>query len=198
MKRQILAAAVVLPILASVAPAQAAKRPPARKPVCFQIKDAPNDATGNGTGAFDTPNDPSSDILSADIASDATWVTAVVRASSVAENATNSPSGRAYDVSFLAHNKVITLRALVSSTGEKYFGGLGQGRVDTVKNEVWIHVKIADLGIPLKPNDKLTQLRATTSRWVGTTDASLGGVDNAVGPAAYVAGWPTCLPKVGP
>lgn len=199
MKRSILAVAAAVPLLAAVAPVEAApKKPAPRKPVCFQIKDASNDATGNGTGAVATPNDPSSDIVSGDIATNGQWVTAVLRLSSVAENATNSPFGRAYSVSFLGGGRVVTLRGLVSPAGNSWFGGKGQGKVDAATNTVWIHAKLSDLGVTLKPNDKLTELKASTARWVGTTTASLGIVDTAVAAAPYVVGWPTCLAKVGP
>lgn len=198
--RQIVAVAALVPLVAGVAPADAAKRrpPPPRKPVCQQIKDAPNDATDNGTAAVPTQNDPSSDILSADVATNGTWLTVALRLASVEPNTTNAPTGRAYDVSFLAGGRVTTIRAKVSPAGNDFFNGKGQGSIDTATNTVYTHVKLADLGITLKPTDKLEQLKATTQRWVGTTNSGLGVVDSAVGVAPYALGWPTCLPKVGP
>ena len=197
--RQIVAIAALVPLVAGVAPADAARRKPApRKPVCYQIKDAPGDATDNGTAAVPMQNDPSSDILSADVATNGTWLTAAIRVASVEPNTANAPTGRAYDLSFLAGGRVTTIRAKVGPTGNDFFNSKGQGRVDTATNTIYTHVKLADLGITLKPTDKLEQLKATTQRWVGTTTSGLGIVDSAVGVAPYALGWPTCLPKVGP
>ena len=198
--RHIVAVAALVPLVAAVAPADAAKRkpPPPRKPVCLQIKDAPDDATGNGTGAAPTPNDPSSDIVSADVATNATWLTAVIRLASVDENLTNAPTGRAYTLTFLAGGRVQTVRAKISPAGAEYFDGKGQGAVDAAAKTIVVHAKLADFTAPIKPNAKLEQLKVTTQRWLGSSTASLGVVDTAVGVAPYVVGWPTCLPKVGP
>lgn len=196
--RHIVAVAALVPLVAAAAPADAAKRkPPPRKPVCLQIKDAPDDATGNGTGAAPTPSDPSSDIISADVATNATWLTAVIRLASVDENLTSSPTGRAYTVTFLTGGRVQTVRAKISRAGAEYFEGKGQGAIDAAAKTVVIHAKLADFTVPIKPNAKLEQLKATTQRYVGSV-ASLGVVDTAVGVAPYVVGWPTCVPKVGP
>lgn len=200
--RRILAVAALVPLVASVAAAEAApRRKPKPKPipkVCNLVKDdATNDGTGIGNGfPAVAPNDPTLDVLSADVASNATTLTAVIRLASVdfAPTQGSAQTGHAYDVTFMARGTAVVVRGVIAPTGESWAGGKGKGTVDKVKKEVRIHVPIASLAVPFKPNEKLTELRATSWRWVGSVgEVTLGLVDRANGVAPYTASAPSCV-----
>src|SRR3712207_5332501 len=135
--RKILAVATVAPLLFGVAAADAApkKKPAPKKPVCNLIKDAKGDATGTGSPAAG-PNDPNLDILTADVATNASTLTAVFRLSAFGSAEDSSPLGRTYTFSFVAGTQTVSLRTVVSQAGNVWAGGNGTGTVDTAKKEV--------------------------------------------------------------
>lgn len=198
MNRKTLAAVAVVPLLVGVAAADAAPkaRPkPKPKPACNLIKDAKGDATDNGTGrAVATPNDPNLDLLSADVATNATTLTAVFRLASVDGTGNNSPTGRAYNLSFLAKSTVIEIEALVGPGNlHKWADDKGKGTIDTGKKEIRVHVPLSALPVQIKPGDKFTEMKASTWRWVGITPISLGQADNGVATTPYSASYPSCV-----
>jgi hypothetical protein len=193
--RSLVAVAVIAPLLAGVGTAHAAKKPPAKKPVCKLVTDSANDGTGTGTGQTG-PNDPNLDIVSADIATNAATLTAVWRLSAVDGSNSSSPTGRSYTMTFTVNDKTTTVRAIISPAGNVWQGGDGTGFVDTKLKEIHLSVPLAKLVIPVKANDKVGSLGASAWRWVGNQSISLGLVDSAASVATYVAGWPSCV-KVG-
>lgn len=192
---KILATAALVPLVVGVGAADAAKPKPKPKPkTCFIMTDIAKDGTGTGNGTpAVAPDDPSLDLLSADIATNAKTLTAVWRVSNVTPaNTTSAPTGRAYTTTFNVRGQVVTVRAILSPAGDKWGDG-GTGKVDPAKNEVRMHIPLAKLAVPIKPNEKLTDFSATTWRWVGTTNATLGLVDRANGVKTYNATWPSCV-----
>jgi hypothetical protein len=194
--RSLIAVATVAPLLAGVGAAHAAKKPPVKRPVCNLIPDSAGDGSDLGVGGLHGPNDPNLDILSADVATNATTLTAVIRVAGFSATSDTAPTGRAYDLVFHAGTKNVLVRALVNATGNTWAGGAGTGTVDTAAKEVRISVPLAKLPVPIKVGDKLTELQASTWRWGASTDAAIGSVDTATSVLTYTAGWPSCV-KVG-
>jgi hypothetical protein len=206
MNRKTLAAAVAVPLLLGVSAADAApkkKKPAPPKPVCNLVTDAKGDATDTGGTGAKAPNDPNLDIVSADIASDATRLTAVIRLDKLDDSENSSHLGRSYVVSFGAFGKTVSVRAITSPAGDSWHGGAGTGTVDKAKKEIRITVPLAKLSEeaklpqPLKSGIKVTSLTATSWRWVANTQATLGIADRAAGAGpGYTLGYPSCV-KVG-
>ncbi|MDX6197578.1 MAG: hypothetical protein QOJ79_729 [Actinomycetota bacterium] len=126
------------------------------KPVCNLVQDAKGDAGINGQAGAD-----GDDIVSADIASDATTVTAVVRVAGLQVPDPQSPLGRSYSVLFTAPGSadLLYLAARTYPQGTKFIFGyqavdpntgvntnysLGDatGTVDTAKGEVHVSAPI--------------------------------------------------------
>lgn len=191
--RKLLALAAIAPLVLGVAAADAAAKKPAPKPVCKLLTDGAADATGTGTTVAG-PNDPNLDLVSVDVATNATTLTAVIRLTAFGSNGDTSPYGRAYDVAYVVNGKSTTLRSVIGPAATTWANGLGTGSV--VGNEIHVHVPLAKLPVPLKPGTKLTDLGATSYRWVAGTDAVVSVSDRANGGKPYVAGYPSCV-KVG-
>jgi len=151
------------------------KAKPKPKPVCNIVKgdlgDAPFDVT-LGLAASKMPNDPNGDILSADIASDAKYVTAVIRVKTLAVPDTTYPGAHYYLLlwSVPDHTAPVYLAATVDpnpAAGTVYGpqfvfgdeGGVGGavqyfnisskakvvGKVDTAKNTITMSVPVSQL-----------------------------------------------------
>ena len=197
--RKILATAAIVALVAGVSAADAAPRrrkPAPPKPVCKIIQDAKGDAT---EWIFTTgPNDPALDMISADLVTDATRVTAVWRMDKLTGDSTSWGVGRGFQTSFKVRGETLILQAVAAPNGNLWQNGAGTGTVDTAKNEVRMTVPIAKLRLPVKPGEKLTDIVATTWRTSGNTEFKVGRSDtaNAVTPFYYVAGHPSCV-KVG-
>ena len=204
MNRKTLAAAVIVPLLLGVSAVDAApKKKPAPKPVCNLVTDAKGDATDTGGTGAKAPNDPNLDILRADIATNATTLTALIGLSALDDSENSSHTGRSYVVTFTAQGKTVTVRGITSPAGDKWADGNGTGTVDKAAKQVRIHVPLAKLSEmaqlpqPMKAGVKVTGISASTWRWVGTTEATLGIVDRATGAGpGYTLGYPSCV-KVG-
>lgn len=86
-------------------------------PVCNLVTDPAGDAPFDptGAGAPGAPNDPNGDILSADLASDGKFVTAVIRVKSVATPAAPWPGAHFYMLSWTApgHDTPVYLGGIV-------------------------------------------------------------------------------------
>jgi hypothetical protein len=126
------------------------------KPVCNLVQDPKGDA-----GADNVPGSDGDDIVSADIATDATTITGVVRLAALPSPDPQAPLGRSYSVLFTAPGSgdLLYLAARTYPQGTKYIYGyqavdpsttvttnytLGDatGSVDTAKGEVHISVPI--------------------------------------------------------
>ena len=190
--RTIAALAATTPLLLGVAAVDAAPRPKP-KPVCNLIVDAKGDAVAP---AAPMPNDPNLDILSADIATNATTLTAVLRIADLSGKGDTSPTGRAYTFVFTARGHVVSVEGIVGPSGVTWAGGKGSGTIDSKKNEVRVHIPLSTLPVQVKAGDKLNGLKAHTWRWVHGTRVVIGNVDTGVTNTAYTAGAPSCV-KVG-
>jgi hypothetical protein len=158
---------------------------PKAKPVCNLMADAKGDATYNNV-----PGADGDDIVSADIASDATTITGVLRAAAIPANDPQAPLGRNYTVLFSAKGSgdLLYLSARTYPQGTKFLFGyqamdpntgvntnysLGDaaGVVDNAKGEVHVSVPIKAFvdgaKAKLAPGTKLVGLSATVDRIVG-------------------------------
>jgi hypothetical protein len=158
---------------------------PKAKPVCNLVSDAKGDATYNNV-----PGADGDDIVSADIASNGTTITSVLRAAAISANDPQAPLGRNYTVLFSAPGSgdLLYLSARTYPQGTKFLFGyqamdpntgvntnyaLGDatGVVDTAKGEVHVSVPIKSFvdgaKAKLAPGAKLIGLSATVDRIVG-------------------------------
>lgn len=185
-------------------------KPKPKPPPCNIITDAPNDS-GPISGKAGAPlYDPSLDIVSADIATNATMITAVIRVKQLTQSDSTWPFGRQWAFQF------------TTSTGHNYgfiaydsqFGqaaSVGQLKLDTAHNEVRVSAKLSDLPFALPKGTTLGVLQAYSYAAVQfpavspatqpTTALALPGwstEDNAAAPATskYSVGTQTCV-KVG-
>jgi hypothetical protein len=155
------------------------------KPVCNLIQDAKGDATYNNV-----PGADGDDIVSADIASDGTTITSVLRAVATPTSDPQAPFGRNYTVLFSAPGSgdLLYLSARTYPQGTKFLYGyqamdpntgvntnyaLGDatGVVDTAKNEVHVSVPVKAFvdgaKAKLAKGAKLSGLSATVDRIFG-------------------------------
>jgi hypothetical protein len=155
------------------------------KPVCDLVQDAKGDA-----GYNHVPGNNSDDIVSADVASNSTTITGVLRTAGLTVPDPEAPLGRNYTVLFTAPGSadVLYLSARTYPQGTQFFYGyqavdpsttvktnysLGSatGVVDTAKGEVHVSVPVksfvAGAKAKLAPGAKLTGLEATVDRIVG-------------------------------
>lgn len=188
---------VALGVLGLLAPAWAAHagNTAVRTKVCKLVVDPGGDATGTGTPAS-APNDANLDIVGADVATNSTTLTGVVRLASLSTSDSAAATGREYQVVFTVGTAVLAVDAVISPTGVSYAGGKGKGFVDTKKKEVRVSVPLSTFSVKIPPNTKLHNVGARTYRVLGSDAIALGNVDKADSASTYVAGWPSCV-KVG-
>lgn len=146
------------------------------KPVCNIITDPSGDAAFDpaGTGTQTGPQDPNADVLSADISSNASFVTAVIRLKSLAQPDTTWPEAHFYMFSWSVpgHSSPVYLGATLdpnpasAAYGPQFVFGDGggvpsgsnavllyynissakvKGTVDTAKNTITLSVPISQL-----------------------------------------------------
>jgi hypothetical protein len=158
---------------------------PKAKPVCNLVQDAKGDA-----GYNNVPGADGDDIASADIASNGTTITGVLRAAAITANDPQAPLGRNYTVLFSAPGSgdLLYLSARTYPQGTKFLYGyqamdpntgvntnysLGDatGVVDTAKGEVHVSVPVKSFvdgaKAKLAPGAKLIGLSASIDRIVG-------------------------------
>ena len=177
--------------------------PPKPKPLCKLVVDPANDLLPG------RPYDGSLDVVSADVANNATTLTGVIRLAKLAAEDLMAPS-RIYTLEYRMRSTGIggNLYVQITPTGVRWQNGAGTGVIDLAKSEIRISVPISRLvGHPLfKAGDALTALNVHVDLTppvipgseqqlpIGVT-ADLGG-DRAVGTKDYPVGAPTCV-KVG-
>jgi hypothetical protein len=212
--------------VAVVLPAGAATK----KPPCKVVTDAPGDANsapllgtttvgpatvGNGVG----PSDPAYDILSVDVASDAKYVTGVIRVAKLAKTSQLSPTGIHWTASFFVNGTQYLMSAnqqLVGVTGAELDAVDGAGGTytkaapatviyDLTHNEVRITAKVRDFPNRITLGKTvLSQIGATAGRMYGVKDPSgkFGGedmvagqdyTDSAESTKTYLAGSKSCV-----
>lgn len=201
--RPALAAAAV----SLVATAGLAGAAPAAKPVCNLIKDDKGDGTAFLIGSG-TPSDPAWDIVSADIASDGSKLTTVIRVDQLAESAPTSPGGVQWRFNFTVGDAALytsvradTLLGVTGSYGyvDTISETLGSATpiLDTKKNEVRLTVPLGgfrEVASIKKTGTSLGGLEATAGRFynLGAVTASEPS-DRADGAASYVTGTRSCV-----
>lgn len=192
-------------VVLSAGVASALTPKPTPKPVCNLIVDKAGDASVLGPD----PSDASLDILSADVASNAKHLTAVLRVRNLSASSL-AATGRNYYVQFstpTAKNPIYlsyetTPYGNYSSWGalERGAGGVGSytyegdatATVNKAKNEIRVTVPIGKLAAlaRLKPGAKITKLHANTSAGFVVL---VSDVDEADSTKTYIAGAPSCV-----
>lgn len=195
--------------MSGVADAATKHKPKPKPPPCHIITDPGNDS-GPVSGKAGAPAyDASLDIVSADIATNATMITAVIRVKQLTQSDSTWPLGREWSFDY------------TTSTGHQdgfiaYDGPSGQTSsighltMDYAHGEVRISAKLSDLPYALPKGTTLSVLQAYTKA-VGQLPANaatgphgaldMPGVsaeDSAIAPTTskYSVGAPTCV-KVG-
>jgi len=190
-------------VSAGTASATVKKKPAPPKPVC---------------GLVTSPMDPNSldsnlDIISADVASNATMLTTAIRVASLgAWPDTKSPLGRQWTISFTIDTHLVTVTVTDGPFGVMSSYPAKSVTLDTTAKEIRFSIPINKLSdasaTPAIRNGKsiLTKFSVSTNETVQGPDASpvlRGGtlfgvrlVDTAVSAKKYIAGTPSCL-KVG-
>lgn len=197
-------------VLTSLAAGGAVAAPKAAAPVCNLVVDPKGD---DGSEVF--KHSDSLDIVSADIASDAKLVTAVIRVAKYAASDSNAaPTGRAWYLEFSLPKAETPLwmGTQVTPTGTLYrYGwvdgtirrslGNAEGVIDVAKNELRVSAPIgvwAERGT-VKPGSKVSGLVAASYNYVGATaptgngGGSLQPGDTAESGKSYVAGAKSCV-----
>jgi hypothetical protein len=194
--RSVVAVAATALCLVGTNAAHAAKpKPkPKPKPVCNLVTDPATDAG--------TPNDSSLDVTSADVATDATRLTMVVRVTKLVTSDTSSPTGQTWTFSFDVGAGHVGLTINNGPLGGNYPRN-STGTLDTGKNEIRVTIPLNQLTAKVVPGSVLRNLHVDTSRSL-SLDRSMGigdslaftAADNAMSTKTYVAGTPSCV-KVG-
>ena len=195
--RPVLALTLVASLSAAgVASAVTKPKPKPVKPVCHLV----TDATGDASPQSPLPSDDTLDITSADIATNATTLTVVVRVLNLGATSVPQHTGVSYEVNFAlpsAANQLFLSYASDDSGAHSEFGDIetlaGQGNytpkgtattvVDKAKNEIRISAKLSDLSALGKftPGVKITGIDAKTSQLIGTPQAT-PDVPGVIGP----------------
>jgi hypothetical protein len=198
--------AIAVLLAASVVTGGAALAAPA--PVCNLVQDETGD-----TASAPFPASNAIDIKSADIASDGTTLTAVLRVAKYTANETETVYGKRYIVAFEgAGLKSMYLTALDypagisynfgevtdSATGPSYSStGTAKGAIDAAKGEIKISVAASDLAAAsfgkLQKGGVLKGINAVTFRRVGN---QLFAGDDASTSKKYTVGAASCVTSV--
>ncbi len=201
------------------APSQKARPRPAPKPkpkvpplcnLVVGVKGGEPGVFGPGSLASKAPlpysavplYDSNLDILSADVANNATMVSVVIRLAKLTQSDLPTAAGRFYQFSWSWTSTGVgaTMSANVTPTGVK-FSDTATGEVDYTKSEIRINQPIDSMsGHPLfAPTDKMRALTAEADYGnpavaVATTFDTLG--DRATSDKVYPVGAPSCV-KIG-
>ena len=189
---------------AGTASAAAKPRP---KPVCHVVTDPAGDATGFLVTSSPLPSDDHLDILSADIASDAKNVTAVIRLKAVGADSTSPTGGTVYFNFSIAATKVFLAAVLDGATATyeagDFTGPSGQrhrvadatGFIDPKTSSIHITTPANTFSSTIKKGTKLNTFDVLAQRYIGSSAA--GGVtptaDEATADKVVVAGTPSCV-----
>ena len=204
MLRPALAVALVASVTAAGAAGAATK--PKVKPVCNLVTDAAGDANGfvvTDTGLPVPPSDDNLDIVSADVASNAKVITAVIRLKALGSDST-APAGSTVYFNFSVNGAEQYLNAdLDGKGGATYtfgdFTGASGGRtkigdatgvLDAAKKEIRISAPVSGFKETIKPGTKLTDLNALAQRLFVVFTPS---ADSAEGSKVYAAGATSCV-----
>jgi len=184
---------------------------PARAAACNQVTDKAGDAQ-DVAGA-----NGSLDILSADLGSDNTSLTAVIRLKKLTDSSPTTPQARNYYVLFSTRNPAarmfLTVTLYQAGVARYAWGTVGPvdplgaltlyddgsgvlhratGFVDLVKNELHVTALVSDLAAKggVKPGTQIDKLEAATFYQLG---GFIFESDKALGKGSYIAGSPSCV-----
>lgn len=199
--RRVIAAVAVVGLVATPMAAGAATKPKP-KPVCKLLTDP-----------VDRAESKSLDIVSADVATDAKLITAVIRVTDLSD--TSDPSitlGRKYEISFAVDGGAATGAVYDGPAGT--YANYGTAVLDEARNEIRWTAPLKEVEkqrrVTITPGrTKLTSLRAKAFAGVTVpsqvSDPQSGNIqfvdglyfdDSAAPTSAYIAGTPSCV-KVG-
>lgn len=169
----------------------AARRPKPKppKPACNLVLDVGGDAS-----------DSSLDVVSADVATNATTLTWVIRPRQLTSSPdTQSPTGRAWQLSFVVGAKQVTLGVTDGPFGpQELIAYEGKISVDPSRNEVRYSVLLKSLTVPIVNGSSVLTGLTTLTESVVQKPSPLGytgllHADNAAGSRSYLAGFPSCV-----
>jgi hypothetical protein len=189
----LVASTLCVPAIAAHAMVTKKHRP---KPVCKLVTDGSGDAKGFASAVTMPSSDANLDIISADVATNATTLTGVLRVSKLASSDSTAPTGWEYQVTFGVNGVTDGVNVVIGPNGTTWHGGKGKGKIDAAKKEIRISVPLSALNVPIKPGTVLTDLGARTWRVGGSDQVVIGLVDTAGSSKTYVAGTRSCV-KVG-
>lgn len=200
---------VALVAVATSMPAQAAKPKPKPKPpppVCKLIQDDEGDGVPYNTAGAATVSDPNLDVVSGDVVTDATRLTAVIRLKDLTDTNPQGALGRRYLFQFVIGTTTVGLVTTVGPLGVNYPPGTIKGVVDAAANEVRVTLPLTEVrGVLIKKGMVLQHLEIRTNTVIGLRrgDGLGDGIDlvphdKTVEARAknYVAGTPSCV-KMG-
>jgi hypothetical protein len=208
MRTRLFVTTAAVAAIATALPAQAATKPkPKPKPVCNVLTDPADDAGPFAGIAGASTNDPSLDVVSADVATDATRLTAVIRVKKLTKDAATTPLsqvGRRWMLRFTVGSTVVQVATTDGPLDTSYQRGATNGVLDTTTNEIRVTIPLASIpgvkivkGSVLQNIDVLTNYFLTFRRSDGIGDGlSAAPADNGKTTKTYVAGTPSCV-KIG-
>jgi hypothetical protein len=195
--------------------ADAAKAPP---PSCNLVKDAVGDSSNSYQGAPVFPADAGLDIVSADVVSDATAITAVIRLNAAPGSATVYAKRYIAQFTVAGLKNPMVLAAAITPTGNTFsFGYYGTTTTGTGYNYsatqatgritdkvISVTIPLADVAAEanlgaIKKGAKISAFAITANRRVPALTQVTGQVipaDEATGKGPYYAGNKSCI-KVG-
>ena len=197
MTRSRIALAVL--VLAVATPAHAAVKV---KPACNLVKDSGGDAYVVPGTANQQTYDPSLDIVSADVAANGKYLSAVIRLKDLTEADSLAPAGRVWRLTVTNGTASVGLSTFVSTWGT-YFGQ-GTGTVDYTHNLIQMNIALADIPYAkIKVGDKLKNINVYANWMIGLNPAATfgygiepagGSTDSAVNTTvSYAVGYPSCV-----
>lgn len=209
--RRAIALSLATIVAAPIAPAAvAAGKPAPVKPMCKQVTDDSGEEYVVRNAATQTVDDDALDLLSADVATNATTMTVVLRVKKLATAPTTSPAGATYQMTFNVGNEEALYYALVSTGPNGLFSEFGTRealpavtsvptvigtptpKLDLAKNEVRMSFPLSLFGSVklVKGKTKIAPVETTTGR--GNRGRGVFA-DDSVGGKNYVAGTASCV-----
>ena len=203
----LLAASAAL-VTGAAAASAAPKKPAPVKPVCNLVVDDPNDTflLRSQDGVVAGPQEDALDIVSADLASDAKRITAVIRVKKLATTIATGV-GQGYELQFLNDGEnTLYLSATITNGAQAFSVGFrdptantatslgdASGVFDLAKNEVRISAPVSAFsaqGTGVKPGKLLSIGTITASRNLVAVNVF---ADVSEGGTTYKAGAPSCV-----
>jgi len=203
------ACAALAASLVAAGTAVAATKPTA-KPVCNLVTDPSGDANSffvPNPGLPVPPSDDYLDVLSADVASDAKALTAVVRLKALGADPT-APTGSSIYFNFYVGDQQFYLEASLDGSGGATYSygdftgtpgrnqlGEATGSIVAAKKEIHITAPAKAFTVPIKAGTKISQMTVLGQRFFGNEAA--GGAtptaDEAASEKSYKVGTLSCV-----